>query len=115
MRVDVWTWTHATMCGLCNGQTVIWPCIKCARSSAQASLIAAASPTDLDQPVQRMSNTALYMIVPDTMAHWPWSRRINPYYEDVAAESAEWLRSFEAFSPGLQAVFDRCKFGEALS
>ncbi|KAI0332667.1 terpenoid synthase [Cubamyces sp. BRFM 1775] len=51
------------------------------------------------------------MNVPDTMARWPWPRRINPYYEDVAPESAECLRSFDAFSPDQQAIFDRCNFG----
>ncbi|OCH85712.1 terpenoid synthase [Obba rivulosa] len=49
--------------------------------------------------------------LPPTMASWPLSRQINPYYEPVAEESAEWFRSFAAFSPDAQKAFDRCKFG----
>ncbi|KAI0664549.1 terpenoid synthase [Cubamyces menziesii] len=54
---------------------------------------------------------SLCLSIPDTVARWPWPRRINPYYEVVAAESAEWLRSFKAFSADQQAIFDRCNFG----
>ncbi|KZT01823.1 terpenoid synthase [Laetiporus sulphureus 93-53] len=48
--------------------------------------------------------------LPETMAAWPWPRRINPCYEEVAAESSAWLRSFKAFSPASQYAFDRCDF-----
>lgn len=53
--------------------------------------------------------------LPDTMARWPYPRRINPAYEEVSAESAAWLRSFHAFSAEAQVAFDKCKFGEWLS
>ncbi|KAI0331842.1 terpenoid synthase [Cubamyces sp. BRFM 1775] len=49
--------------------------------------------------------------LPDTMSRWPFPRRINPYYPEVAEESASWLRSFHAFSPAAQRAFDRCEFG----
>ncbi|EMD33938.1 hypothetical protein CERSUDRAFT_97863 [Gelatoporia subvermispora B] len=49
--------------------------------------------------------------LPATMASWPLPRKINPYYDPVAEESAEWFRSFAAFSPEAQRAFDRCNFG----
>ncbi|OCH88427.1 terpenoid synthase [Obba rivulosa] len=49
--------------------------------------------------------------LPPTMAEWPFPRKINPYYEEVSAESANWFRSFDAFSPESQKAFDRCNFG----
>ncbi|KAH9847304.1 terpenoid synthase [Lenzites betulinus] len=47
--------------------------------------------------------------LPDTLARWPWQRRISPWHEQGAAESNAWLHSFSVFAPPLQAVFDRCK------
>ena len=49
--------------------------------------------------------------VPDLLANWPWTRRINPLYEDVAAEGNAWLRSFSPFNPKSQYAFERCMFG----
>ncbi|KAI0661795.1 terpenoid synthase [Cubamyces menziesii] len=49
--------------------------------------------------------------LPDTMARWPFPRRVNPFYPDVAEESASWLRSFNAFTPAAQRAFDRCDIG----
>lgn len=49
--------------------------------------------------------------LPEIMARWPLPRRISPFHEEVSAESAEWIRSFRAFTPDTQAVFDRCKPG----
>ncbi|KAH9885845.1 terpenoid synthase [Cubamyces lactineus] len=50
--------------------------------------------------------------LPDTMLRWPFPRRINPFYPEVAEESASWLRSFHAFSPAAQRAYDRCDFEE---
>ncbi|KAI0642058.1 terpenoid synthase [Trametes meyenii] len=49
--------------------------------------------------------------LPDTMQNWPWPRRVNSLYEEISAQSAEWLRSFHAFSPESQRAFDLCDFG----
>ena len=49
------------------------------------------------------------------MAGWPLPRRINPYYGDVSEESANWIRSFHAFSPAAQKAFDKCNFGRQFS
>lgn len=51
--------------------------------------------------------------LPDTMSRWPFPRRMNPFYPEVAEESASWLRSFHAFSPAAQRAFDRCEFGKS--
>ncbi|EIM79126.1 terpenoid synthase [Stereum hirsutum FP-91666 SS1] len=48
--------------------------------------------------------------IPDTLANWPWKRKINQHYEEVKMESASWARSFHAFSPQAQDAFDRCDF-----
>ncbi|KAH9940764.1 terpenoid synthase [Epithele typhae] len=55
-----------------------------------------------------MSST---ITVPDTLASWPYPRRINPHYETVAPESATWVRGFRAFGPRSQRAFDKCNFG----
>ncbi|KAI0820288.1 terpenoid synthase [Trametes gibbosa] len=47
--------------------------------------------------------------IPDTMARWPWPRRINPWHAEVIAESKAWLHSFSIFTPARQAAFDACK------
>ncbi|KAI0752004.1 terpenoid synthase [Fomes fomentarius] len=50
--------------------------------------------------------------LPRTMARWPIPRRtVSPFYEEVAEESAEWFRSFNALSPSAQKAFDHGKFG----
>ncbi|PBK94503.1 terpenoid synthase [Armillaria gallica] len=48
--------------------------------------------------------------LPVTLAYWPWSRRINPHYEEVKAASGAWFRSFKAFGPKSQHAFDICDF-----
>ncbi|KAI0746249.1 terpenoid synthase [Daedaleopsis nitida] len=45
------------------------------------------------------------------MARWPLPRRISPFYEEVAPESAEWLRSFHLFTPDGQTMFDEYNSG----
>ncbi|KAL1940077.1 hypothetical protein VTO73DRAFT_9412 [Trametes versicolor] len=52
-----------------------------------------------------------YLHIPDIMATWPWPRRIHPLYEEVAAESSAWLKSFAPFTPESQHAFDKCNFG----
>ena len=54
-----------------------------------------------------MANPAQELYLPDTLATWPWSRSINPHYEEVKAESAAWFRSYKAFSTQSQETFDK--------
>ncbi|KAI0675470.1 terpenoid synthase [Trametes maxima] len=49
--------------------------------------------------------------LPETMARWPFPRRINPHFPVVAEESTAWLQSFKALSPAAQRAFDRGNFG----
>ncbi len=56
-----------------------------------------------------------YLYLPDTMAKWPWPRKINPYYEEVAAESNAWLRCFTLFTPESQYAYETCDFGRIAS
>ncbi|KZV89536.1 terpenoid synthase [Exidia glandulosa HHB12029] len=56
----------------------------------------------------------VYML-PDTLAHWPWTRRINPAYEETRLESSRWINSFNAFSPAAQKAFDRCDFSRLVA
>jgi hypothetical protein len=62
--------------------------------------------------IPHQCETAKWIRIPDTLAHWPWPRAINPHYEECEAESNAWLQSFNVFSPKAQAAFDRCEFGE---
>ncbi|KAI5995364.1 terpenoid synthase [Pisolithus marmoratus] len=48
--------------------------------------------------------------LPNTMANWPWPRRINPFFEEVKAEADEWFRSFGALSPKSLKAFEKCDF-----
>ncbi|KAN0078464.1 Isoprenoid synthase domain containing protein [Tylopilus felleus] len=50
------------------------------------------------------------VFIPNTLARWPWPRRINPHYAEVKKESAAWTASFGAFSPKAQHAFNRCDF-----
>ena len=50
--------------------------------------------------------------LPDTLAGWPWPRRINPHYAEVKAASAAWLESFHAFGPKAQRAFNLCDFSK---
>ncbi|KAI0820289.1 terpenoid synthase [Trametes gibbosa] len=49
--------------------------------------------------------------LPDTLARWPWPRRINPCDDEASAESKAWFKSFRTITPAKQATFDRCKCG----
>ncbi|KAJ7459414.1 terpenoid synthase [Mycena galericulata] len=48
--------------------------------------------------------------LPDTLAQWPYPRRLNPSYDEVKRESSRWLESFNAFGPKAQSAFNRCDF-----
>jgi hypothetical protein len=53
------------------------------------------------------------VFIPNTLARWPWPRRINPHYAAVKKESATWTASFGAFSQKAQHAFNRCDFSKA--
>ncbi|CAL1702577.1 unnamed protein product [Somion occarium] len=48
--------------------------------------------------------------LPDTLAKWPYRRRLNPHYLPVKAKASAWLESFNALSPKAQNSFNRCDF-----
>ncbi|KAH9173525.1 terpenoid synthase [Lactarius sanguifluus] len=48
--------------------------------------------------------------IPKTLENWKWPRRINPHHNEVKAAAVAWIRSFGAFSPKAQEVYDRCDF-----
>ncbi|KZS97418.1 terpenoid synthase [Sistotremastrum niveocremeum HHB9708] len=54
-----------------------------------------------------MAPIASQFRLPNFMTTWPWKeKRMNPYYEEVKAESEAWFSSFEPFSPkALKAFF----------
>ncbi|KAK0443682.1 terpenoid synthase [Desarmillaria tabescens] len=56
------------------------------------------------------SESDIVIHLPDTLVYWPWSRRINPHYEEVKTASGAWCRSFRAFRPEAQSAFDLCDF-----
>ncbi|TBU29047.1 terpenoid synthase [Dichomitus squalens] len=57
-----------------------------------------------------LSSQAASFRLPDTLAAWPWTRRINPHYAEVKEGSAAWLESFHAFGPKAQRAFNLCDF-----
>ncbi|KAF7372989.1 Terpene cyclase [Mycena sanguinolenta] len=56
-----------------------------------------------------MANTN-EIILPDLLAQWPFETNPNPL-QNIVADSAAWVESFEAFSPRAQIAFNLCKFG----
>jgi len=50
------------------------------------------------------------VFIPNTLARWPWTHRINPCHAMVAKESEAWMASLGAFSPKAQHAFNRGKF-----
>ena len=62
-------------------------------------------------PASYMSEPVQMLYLPDTMANWPWTREINPHYEEVSAESNAWFHNFNAFTKRSQLAFDKCDFG----
>ncbi|KZT42148.1 terpenoid synthase [Sistotremastrum suecicum HHB10207 ss-3] len=57
-----------------------------------------------------MSTTTTTVQLPDLLAGWPMQRTINPHYEEVATESADWVETFEPFDAKYLAIFRKCKF-----
>ena len=49
--------------------------------------------------------------VPDTMSNWPWSRKINPFYAEVEAESIAWLASFQPLTTVSQDAHNKAHIG----
>ncbi|PCH42430.1 terpenoid synthase [Wolfiporia cocos MD-104 SS10] len=58
--------------------------------------------------MSRPQQNEIYL--PDTMAKWPWPRRINPLYQEMKAGSDIWLKSFKPFTSESQSIFDSCDF-----
>ncbi|KAI0371450.1 terpenoid synthase [Pilatotrama ljubarskyi] len=56
-----------------------------------------------------MAEKILYL--PDLMLTWPWPRKMHPLYQEAAAESNAWLRSFALFTPESQLALEKCDFG----
>lgn len=52
------------------------------------------------------------IVIPDTLANWPWPRSLNPHYETVSAASLDWLWSFQIFPPKAQLAFKKCDYGK---
>src|SRR6267154_6164661 len=48
------------------------------------------------------------IFIPNTLARWPWPRRLNQYYPEVKAETFAWVASFKVFGPEAQQTFHRC-------
>ncbi|VDC01312.1 unnamed protein product [Peniophora sp. CBMAI 1063] len=48
--------------------------------------------------------------IPNCLVNWPWPRHLNKHYPEVKAASADWARSFGAFSKKAQYAYDRCDF-----
>ncbi|KAG6330338.1 hypothetical protein ID866_8752 [Astraeus odoratus] len=53
--------------------------------------------------------------LPNTMANWPWPRKMNPYFEEVKAEANEWFRAFNALTPQSLKAFEKCDFARLAS
>ncbi|KAJ7627810.1 isoprenoid synthase domain-containing protein [Mycena polygramma] len=53
--------------------------------------------------------------LPETMKKWPWARAINPYYEEVFAQSKADFHTLKPFNTASQYAFDKCDFGRLAS
>ncbi|KZS86919.1 terpenoid synthase [Sistotremastrum niveocremeum HHB9708] len=58
-----------------------------------------------------MTSSASFIRLPDLLEGWPMVRAINPQYEQVATESADWLEMFQPFDARYLAIFRKCNFG----
>ena len=61
--------------------------------------------------LSKMASTPRLLYLPETLTNWPWPRVIRPEYEEVAAESHEWVKSFQPFDEKSQYAFEKCNFG----
>jgi len=59
------------------------------------------------QPTDSLPRT---LHLPDTMTNWPGSRIINPYFEEVKAETVAWFHTFKALNARSQYAFDKGNF-----
>ncbi len=55
------------------------------------------------------ASSLTYLHIPDMLVDWSWQRKINPLYEEVAAEGDAWFRSFLALTPKSQRAFETIK------
>ena len=60
-------------------------------------------------------NEEQFIYLPKTMEDWPWKRAINPFYEEVKAQSNDWLYTFNPFNERSQLAFDKCDFGKYMN
>ncbi|KAF8650701.1 hypothetical protein AX16_005074 [Volvariella volvacea WC 439] len=51
--------------------------------------------------------------LPRVYRSWPWTRRLNPYYEVAKRESNAWIRSFQCLTEKRQVKFEACDFSLA--
>ena len=61
-----------------------------------------------------MSNLPQFSL-PDPLAQWPWSRKLNRHYAEVKPESDKWIHGFEALDAKSQRSFDLCNFCKQFS
>ena len=50
------------------------------------------------------------MRIPDLLADWSWKRRVNPFYEDVVAETNAWFKTFSTLNPKSRRAFEKFNF-----
>lgn len=74
------------------------------QSTNLSSLATFKSKIAMSQPLPQILH------LPNTLEHWPWQRQINPYYEEVRAESLAWIHSFKPFNARSQYAFDKGDF-----
>jgi Delta6-protoilludene synthase len=56
------------------------------------------------------ASTEQYLSLPDLLAEWPFKHEPNPQ-QDIVADSAAWVESYNPFDKKSQDAFNRCKFG----
>ena len=49
--------------------------------------------------------------IPDVLQDWPWTRHLNPHFEEGKRASEAWLETFKPFTLRGQMAFDKCDFG----
>ena len=97
----VFLWTdaaHAT-----HYAQAIKDCQRCRGETAYSSMASLVNSQGEGCPLR-------FLPIPGMLAGWPWQRRINPLYEEVAAEGNAWVWSFSPFNAKSQHAFERCDF-----
>lgn len=55
------------------------------------------------------SSPSLWIHIPDTLASWPWPRKINPHYKICKIESSTWIKSFGVqLDKSTHEAFSKC-------